>query len=724
MTMKADGGTDPTEPARRPSPASTFDPAAPLASLPADALLSVLCRVPASDHASLRKTCRAVRRALDSDAFASERAATGWAEVSARLVPGEELYDREYPDGFDDTDVYLTDDEGERVRYDPDEHDCDDEDMTEEERAEARARRGRYEEKLRARREEDLDEHFSELGSKDEYGVIDITVDITIDGTVAGCIQLILVSRPRFGDMFHERTDGHSQELQEVGCTLCDRWGRPTNRTIKEADVDRSARRGGFLHVKKVSVPQAYRPSDSTNVVAESVRAALTVPELSGRWTLATAISDSRLYMTEEEKRRRDAWLNSDRGDAEDDAARAEETNILVKRKSECMMLDARTFLRVGYRQIPEVVGAERNAPPWFFALPRYFLDPVLSHEEAAAIKMHLPPDLPPDPTEADKELLELVKRASNQRKKDAEAAAGLDRSLGEVESSVRAEDEQMATFAGQLRELESMMADMEAITDGQMVESVRSRIAGMQSTLDSHRDAAASARRRMDSMSFEERCDKKRTEIRNVRENLRSKMAANREDLRARATALVDGKGASVRRGFALHCAARLLALEYFDLLLGLVPGHERSAAVDDVDAGGCTPLHCSLMGTPELSDKDLYYDVATHLVGLGASRDAVDPSGRTPLGQYRLVRTSRNNFTTWLGGASQEQGENDDAWQSFHQRMEEVLKPVLGETDAGKDAGGDQSSDESSMDDDDESFTEEEQRIILGFASEEEDE
>ena len=70
-----------------------------LSSLPEDALISILCRVPASDHKSLWDTCSTFRKAIDSDVYASERATTNYAEVQARLIPGEELYDRNNPDG-------------------------------------------------------------------------------------------------------------------------------------------------------------------------------------------------------------------------------------------------------------------------------------------------------------------------------------------------------------------------------------------------------------------------------------------------------------------------------------------------------------------------------------------------------------------------------------------------------------------------------------------------
>eukprot|EP00984_Skeletonema_dohrnii_P008149 scaffold2987_cov77-Skeletonema_dohrnii-CCMP3373.AAC.7 len=48
------------------------------ASLPTDVLISILCRSPASDHLSLRDTCKSFRTTIDSSAYKGERATSGW----------------------------------------------------------------------------------------------------------------------------------------------------------------------------------------------------------------------------------------------------------------------------------------------------------------------------------------------------------------------------------------------------------------------------------------------------------------------------------------------------------------------------------------------------------------------------------------------------------------------------------------------------------------------
>ncbi|KAL7527906.1 hypothetical protein ACHAWF_002358 [Thalassiosira exigua] len=91
---------------------------------------------------------------------------------------------------------------------------------------------------------------------------------------------------------------------------------------------------------------------------------------------------------------------------------------MLEEKWKESITLNARTFLRAGWKQIPEVVGPDRT--PWFFAFPNFFEASLFSHEDVEdIIKIHVPPGLPPSPTGADMELLALVVRVCNGRKSD-----------------------------------------------------------------------------------------------------------------------------------------------------------------------------------------------------------------------------------------------------------------------------------------------------------------
>ena len=237
-----------------------YDPKNPLVSLPPDALTAVLCRSPSSDHDALWRSCKTIRSTLNSATFTSERVATGYAEVSVRHISGEELWCDEY---------------GEDEEHDP-------------------ASEGHDAEESARRKEKEMT-GMSELGYCDEsYGYHDIKFEVMVDGRCRGSINLVLF--PYRGRLFLEAADAHSRELQEVAYTLCDKKGRPKLNSIKEADSDRTAERGGFLHVMSVQVSQACRQSENTDVPSKALRMAITHSKLQNKWTLATGIADSSVY--------------------------------------------------------------------------------------------------------------------------------------------------------------------------------------------------------------------------------------------------------------------------------------------------------------------------------------------------------------------------------------------------------------------------------------------
>ena len=135
-----------------------------------------------------------------------------------------------------------------------------------------------------------------------------------------------------------------------------------------------------------------------------------------------------------------------------------------------------------------------------------------------------------------------------------------------------------------------------------------------------------------------------------------------------------------------------------HFDFLLELVPERERAQAVNDLDTNGSTPLHCVVVGTPELSDAKNYHDAVRHLIDLGADKGITDASGRTPLGQYRAVKRSKSDFMRTFGlSASLKDGDDaDEAWGVVHQGMEAALMPPGGETEADRDINDAESSSE----------------------------
>ncbi|EJK72416.1 hypothetical protein THAOC_06057 [Thalassiosira oceanica] len=642
-----------------------FDRACPLVSLPADALTAVLCRVPAADLPAVRTSCKTLNSTVGSDMFKAVRATTGWSEVSARLVPGDELYDRENPDG-------------------PDMWDVDDFDSLPEEEKNA---------KIADKRAREIEEYYSDLGHCDgEYSYHSIHVEVTVDGDkTAGQISLILIPRPKWGGhSFHAAADAHSRELQEVGWRVCDSRGRPQLRSIKEADKDGSAKFGGYIHVVEVNITNdAYKKN--TNVVGHALRAALTLPELRNKWTLATAMADARLFMSKDDaNRKREVARKLDWQDSgEDIVALMEEKQRLEIRFKECGALDARAFMRVGYRQIPEVVGSDRHQPAWLFALPSFLDGPLLSHDDVMEMKL-IELDLPQEPINADKILFDIVKRALNDRKQKADSVAYLERDMNkrkqlskhqwdESSSNIESFAELTEATDERLRQLEDMMRE----TNGESISQVTNQLSELRSQLENLKNL-----QKKQATTFEEYWDEHTENENRHISNLNAELLKVDEDLKGQVASLVNERGASIRKSYVLHCSARFLYMGHFDFLLQLVPKSERAQAVNDLDTNGSTPLHCVVMGMPELSDAKNYHDAVRHLIDLGADKGVTDASGRTPLGQYRAVKRSKNDFMRAFGlSASLRDGDDaDEAWAVI-QGMEASLMPPGGETQADRD-------------------------------------
>ena len=539
--------------------------------------------------------------------------------------------------------------------------------------------------------------------------------------------------------------------------TLCDRRGRPKNRSIKNADTDGTAKRGGFLHVKSVRIRrQAYKSGDNTNIVSRAIREALKVPELHGKWTLAAAWCDPMTYATNElERKRRDITRGSWSMEVDITEEQGEQNKKVINRWNECIDLDARTFLRAGYKQIMEVFGKGEN--PWLFALPEFLDTPLLSHEDAMGIHLRVwPTNLPPSPSGVDEKLLNAVKTALNGmrfhnnvdteaieqsvRSEDAIMESNISqfnateaqvasfeqeqekaiRDLTEMETLISTKRAEIDTARGQLAllrnegrpeeeldEFETICRETETVSldemDGKLevnrrvVEEKGLLVASTRSEFESQASSIRRIFRKHTDTTFEERCAEKRND-------LLDKIRRNTEELKLEVTNLVND-GASVRKAYALHCSARFLNTELLDFFLGLVPPNERTSAINDLDENGITPLICSVMGTPDrISEAEKNYSSVQHLLRIGADKSILDPHGRTALGQYRMsVRSINDYYHTF---SIQQQGTNDE-WASIHRSLEAALMPIGGETEADKDAKdlGDEpiSSDDDDWDDDD---------------------
>lgn len=651
-----------------------------LTTLPPDILTSVLCRVPSTDHGALWHTCKALRLAIDSEAYCSERATSGWVEVFTRIVPKEKLW------------RYDNDCDGE-VQDQPDDDDSE---------AEAMA------EIMAEEREEDLDLNYSDLGRFSSlYHYHDIVVEVMVDGRVAGQIDLVLIPR---GANFHYAVHDYSEEfqheeLQHVGLSLFDDKGRPRVRSIKDADTNGSAKHGGFLYVSRVRICPYYRPSDNTDVASKALNMAIHEPKLEGKWTLASAISDASVFFDDS---------------AVEESMSDEEKSRIQHQLMEYSELDARVFLRVGFRQILESTCFDETHQVWLYAFPSFLTsNGVMSHDEALSMTLRKRPDaLPPRPEGADEALLHMLTKACSLRSDISDKIPSVERKLASgalflerAEQSIVNTNAQCAALEQRITEYNQLLSSVSESDLSLLDTDVQGQFERFRAQIEECRVLVEEKRREgQEQEALVEEARRIDNEVRSSLIDAREKAQSALDVLDRRVIdemkELVQELGASVRDSFAIHCVSRHLAIHYLDSLLELLPPDERINALNDIEYKGCTPLMLSVSELPYRMEADDQHGYVEALLSRGADKNIVDPiTGMTALGRYRNATRSdgdRVRLNTKLAEEREQRGDTEEAWRPIHERMEQTLMPTLGETTADQDAKDAESSDEESDGDD----------------------
>ena len=227
--------------------------------------------------------------------------------------------------------------------------------------------------------DDDDDDEDDELGRQGEYECTRcFDGDILVGGQKAGSFSAHLIDRDRAGSMFHSACDAESGELQEFGCVLFSSSGAPRHPVLKSDD---SVARGGFMYIDRLKVDAKHRVDGATDVGAAALRALLSCPELSGRWTVASYIADSTAIQTAEERDEdRARQMAAIHGGAET----AEEKSSRVAGINERMAKDARQFLRAGFVEIAYNQGG------WLCLTERMVQSPPTSHAKALAMPLRL----------------------------------------------------------------------------------------------------------------------------------------------------------------------------------------------------------------------------------------------------------------------------------------------------------------------------------------------
>ncbi len=118
--------------------------------------------------------------------------------------------------------------------------------------------------------------------------------------------------------------------------------------------------------------------------------------------------------MTREEKELQRKISGSGWGSNNEEEVDVEEKERIDNRFWECAVLDTKSYLRAGYKQIPETFGSEKREPYWVFTLPDFMNDPIKTFEEVDGALVE--PVLPPKPKFIDNEILQQPNYAVGDR--------------------------------------------------------------------------------------------------------------------------------------------------------------------------------------------------------------------------------------------------------------------------------------------------------------------
>jgi hypothetical protein len=397
-----------------------------LSMLDSDSLRSVLVRVPAEDHDSLRLTCKTIQAAVDSSQFKRLRNRLEWVETKATLVSPREDYENKFPidEGSDET---------------ADE------------------------------REHSFLQSYNDLGYTDEsYGYTEVEAKIWVDGKLAGSAELTLVPRPRRGRIFHEACDAISSELQTVSVAFCDARGRPRLKCIQQVATDHN---NGFLYLNKLELDADYQ--DSTSTGAQAIRSLLCDTLLHNRWSLVVYIADSKVHFNDDDRCKAKEFM---KGHGRDQADTYEDENPVLKdwsahRLDELAQKDMRQFLRAGFQQAAELAH-DYSDIHFVFAVPSFLegRSVMMSHTEALALPMAIRPAAKPDESlqGVNRELLELMKKQCSKRQYKANLLLSASEQEEKKERIINVTRREQATSREQLQHLEARTRD--AVANMQVV--------------------------------------------------------------------------------------------------------------------------------------------------------------------------------------------------------------------------------------------------------------
>lgn len=263
------------------------------------------------------------------------------------------------------------------------------------------------------------------LDEDGEYNAFtNVQVDILKINAKIGSIEATMIDRQRIPDgYFLSACDGHSGDLQHMGCTVYEsRYGRTKLESLADCDDPEF----DIVYIHSFHVHDEHKAN--SDVATTALHQFLHHPFIKGNsnfgcWKVSSAV----YYLDPLEamsKQERTAHEEKQSADAQTQYARllnppaeTDETRrakVLEKKKMEILARsDAIPFLRNGFFQ--DVAIARQGNERFVVASHSHWTRPLLSEPQAAEIQFYVSPPKPPTPMGKDAEILQAVISASGE---------------------------------------------------------------------------------------------------------------------------------------------------------------------------------------------------------------------------------------------------------------------------------------------------------------------
>lgn len=347
----------------------------PFSSLDDDSLRAVLLRTRASDHPSLRLSCKRIRRVLDSVEYRKERSELGCAEVTVELLSPFEQYRRE-EENYRDT-----------TTEPPTEYD------------------------------KDFLENYDHLGYMGEYGDHNFGsshIRVFVDDWALTqklpnqkqnyCHEFSLNVKllPRRVS-FYDCCDSHSGSLSSMALALFTNSGRPAVKSLKKALCENDNKLP-LLFIEDFELPLEYRSTKSTVgplIIQELLRV------FEDKYSLAIYIpfGSAQYNLDDIELKYRDPCRPGKEPTEEEIRSKQERR----KRFRALTHKDMRQFFRAGFYQVNDSIILDNDTNYFVFITQQKAGQCILTEQQALDMPIAYPPPLPPERTGLVKEFLALI---------------------------------------------------------------------------------------------------------------------------------------------------------------------------------------------------------------------------------------------------------------------------------------------------------------------------